>query len=638
MKRVGNVASNRIYNPENTRPPIPFDVDEADSAMERFIRQKYQERAINAQARQNTGSTNSDDQPPPLPPKTGSRFGFRSASSIFPLSSKARREAARPVSRERSPSPPRRNKPSRVFGTAVGSDDSDELDSKLAKLRDMGFRDERRNLTVLKGLSGNLEKSVETLVRLGEGGGNSMRSGENNGPSSRSRTPISPTAGITINRSREKISPKVSSNPFDMLDDLPPPPPPPQSTQSTGSLAQPQMGNNPFNQVQNGNPYGIMPSQSQYNLNQAFQSMNVSPSQPLFPHHTGGFSGPQQQQFQQIHQQSMTPPVPSVPQQYYSSVIYENVAQQPQQTQQQQVQQQQVQQQQVQQQQVQQQQLQQPQQSYNPFMQQMQQQQPPQQQARQAPPINTNFPSNPYAQQQPTPQATPVTSHFQSNPYSQNQGTPQAYVQSPMEQSQPQTGYFNNGIQQQQQPNPFLQNSNQHQMPQPSYTYQPQQLQQQLQGQAQYQQFRGQTHPILPQQTLRADKRSILDLYNYPQMAPIPQQPLQPQQQPQQQEPSQMQSPPRQVLDTQQQQRSVSSPASAPAGGNRNPFALNGGGGGGGADGIQSAGADSLGSMPRFPSSSNSRHVSQESVDAGGWQSGRHSPDAWGTISARSVR
>jgi len=48
MKRVGNVASNRIYNPKNTRPPIPFDADEADSAMERFIRQKYQEKAATA--------------------------------------------------------------------------------------------------------------------------------------------------------------------------------------------------------------------------------------------------------------------------------------------------------------------------------------------------------------------------------------------------------------------------------------------------------------------------------------------------------------------------------------------------------------------------------------------------------------
>jgi hypothetical protein len=600
MKRIGNVASNRIYNPENTLPPIPFDADEADSAMERFIRQKYQERAVSAQARQNTGSTNSDDHPPPLPPKTGSRFGFRSASSIFPLSSKARREAAaRPESRERTPSPPRRNKPSRVFGTAVGSENSDDIDAKLAKLRDMGFRDERRNMTVLKGLSGNLEKSIETLVRLGEGNGNSMsRSEDNLGASSRSRTPITPTTGITINRTRDRSPPRASNNPFDMLD-KPPAPLPPQSSQSTGSLAPSQMmGNNPFQQNMHSNPYGIAPSQSQYNLNQAFQNMNVSSSQPLFPNHTGGFPGPQQQQFHQLHQQSMTPPVPSLPQQYYPSVIYENVAQQPQQIQQ----------------------------NYNPFMQQAQrqpQQQP--QQVRQAPPINTNVPTNPYTQQQPTPQATPLHSSFQTTPYNQTPVTPQGYGQSPMQQTQPRSTYFNNGAQQQQQqqqqPNPFLQNTNQQQMPQQSYPYEPQQ---QSSGQGQYQQFQGQTHPLMPQQTGRADKRSILDLYNYPQIAPIPLQ--------QQQRAEHGHGLAGPVLDTQQQPRSVSSPVSAPVGGSRNPFAMNGGGG------AQSAGADSVGSMPRFPPNQNARHVSQESVDTGGWQSGRHSPDAWGTISARSVR
>lgn len=83
MKRVGNIASNRVYNPQNANPPIPLDVDEADSAMEMFIRQKYIDRAVKAPVRDNTGSTNSDDQPTPLLLKTGSRFGFRSASSIF---------------------------------------------------------------------------------------------------------------------------------------------------------------------------------------------------------------------------------------------------------------------------------------------------------------------------------------------------------------------------------------------------------------------------------------------------------------------------------------------------------------------------------------------------------------------------
>jgi hypothetical protein len=601
MRRVGNVASNRIYNPLNTRPPVPFDSDEADSAMERFIRQKYQDKvAASPTVRHNTGSTNSDDQPPPPPPKTGSRFGFRSASSIFPMSSKAKREAAarneqqRPESRERSPSPPRRNKPSRVFGAALGGDTPDDIDLKLAKLRDMGFRDDKRNITVLKGLAGNLEKTIETLIRL-EGGG-AMKSADNSGPTSRSRTPIPPSAGISVNRTRE-TAPKMSDNPFDMLD-LPPPPAQPQSSQSTGSYVQPQFsGNNPYQQANRGNPFGIQPSQSQYSLNQAFQNMSVSPSQPLFPHHTGGFPAPQPQ-FHQLHQQSMTPPVPSLPQQYYPSVIYENPSQQPLN-------------------------------NYNPFMQQQQQQQL-QQQIRQAPPINTNFQSNPYAQQQQ--QTTPHSAtSYQGNPFMQQQQTmsPLNFVSSPT--AQQQSSYYDSGAQQQQAQNPFFQNNaqqqpGQQQMPQQVYNYGAQSPNQAVQAQAGYGQFPG-GHPsqMMPQPTGMADKQSILNLYNYPQLAPTPSQ--QQTQQNQGQNGAVASSPPAQ----QQQQRSVSSPLSASVAASRNPFMSNGGA-------VQSPAGDA-GSMAQFaPTQNMARHVSQESVDVGGWQSGRHSPDAWGQISARSVR
>ncbi|KAG4443959.1 hypothetical protein IFR05_000599 [Cadophora sp. M221] len=593
MKRVGNVASNKIYNPQNTRPPIPFDADEADSAMERFIRGKYVERATKAPIRNNTGSTNSDDQPPPLPPKPGSRFGFRSASSIFPLSSRAKKEAAKQdfdTGHQRSPSPPR-NKQSRIFGASVGADGMDDLEMKLAKLRDMGFRDERRNTAVLKGLSGNLEKSIETLVRLGEGGGLKSPEIAAPPPNSRSRTPVGASTGLTIDRTRDVPS-RSSSNPFDMLD-KPPPIAPPQSSQSTGGLASPQtMGNNPYQQAQNSNPFGLAPSQSQYNLNQAFQNMSVQSSQPLFPNHTGGFSGPQPLTHQQLYQQSMTPPVPSVPQQYYPSVIYENPGQQPQQVQPQQQQN-----------------------SYNPFMQQQQQQQPPQ-----APTLNTNFASNPYNQQL---------------------ATPQSMYQSPMEHSPAQqygAAFFNNGTmqqpqqpQQQQQMNPFL-NQNAPQQMNPYFNQQPQaQLQQNPQQgfdqQQQYQQQRQQTYPQIPQQTLRADKRSIMDLYNYPQLAPAAPQLVQ---QPQQNL-SRMQ--PNPEMPTSDQQRSVSNPMATQVAGTNNPFASSGGAP------SQNSGVDTLGQMGQFaPKSNGSRHVSQESVDAGGWTNGRHSPDAWGSISARSMR
>jgi len=43
------------------------------------------------------------------------------------------------------------------------------FDTKLARLRDMGFSDEAFNATVLRGLHGNLDSAVEALGRLGKG-------------------------------------------------------------------------------------------------------------------------------------------------------------------------------------------------------------------------------------------------------------------------------------------------------------------------------------------------------------------------------------------------------------------------------------------------------------------------------------
>merc|ERR1711964_370319 len=199
---------------------------------------------------------------------------------------------------------------------------------------------------------------------------------------------------------------------------------------------------------------------------------------------------------------------------------------------------------------------------------------------------------DPFMQQQQQTQAPPLNTNFASNPYNQQLATPQSMYQSPMEQSPAQqygAVFFNNGAMQQ-----------------------PQQRQQ--------------TYPQMPQQTLRADKRSIMDLYNYPQLAPaVPQQVQQPQQnQLQMQSSSDMQS--------SEPQRSVSGPATAHAAGTNNPFASSSGT-------APSSGVDTLGQMGQFaPKSNGSRHVSQESVDAGGWANGRHSPDAWGSISARSMR
>lgn len=59
--------------------------------------------------------------------------------------------------------------------------------------------------------------------------------------------------------------------------------------------------------------------------------------------------------------------------------------------------------------------------------------------------------------------------------------------------------------------------------------------------------------------------------------------------------------------------------------GSRNPF-------------LPVGGVSDVGSRPAAHANGGSRHVSQESVDVGGFQSGRHSPDAFASLSARFVR
>ena len=112
MKSHGNLLMNKIFNPKNIKPPVPTDIDEADSCMERFIRQKYQYRSLEdgkpkPPSREDESYTRNNDRreerrerqrsyddyqrdnyspegsPPPLPPKSGKFFGLglRSASS-----------------------------------------------------------------------------------------------------------------------------------------------------------------------------------------------------------------------------------------------------------------------------------------------------------------------------------------------------------------------------------------------------------------------------------------------------------------------------------------------------------------------------------------------------------------------------
>ncbi|KAL7806611.1 hypothetical protein V8C26DRAFT_416231 [Trichoderma gracile] len=582
MRKVGNAASNKIYNPENKKPSIPIDVDEADSAMERFIRQKYINN-VAGQAGKLKRPQLDEGTPPPLPPKN-SKFGFRSASSIFPLSSRAKKEAKAAAAQELANSNSstnnanqtnHANKQSKVFGATVdyGQDDTDK---KLARLRDMGFQDDQRNTAILKGVNGNLERAVEALVRLGEGDRSPgpAPTAERTLRTSRSLTPVgSNTGGLNLGLSmpqkeaapgRPTTALAASTNPFDMF-----PPAPPQTAQSTGTL----QTNNPF--LNSTNPYGNPALQASL-VTQAFQNMSLSPAaQPLFPHHTGGIvTSPHQ--FSTYYQSQATPPVPQQYQglSFQSSMTYPQPATQPlapQQT------------------------------GYNPFLTQapasspfqQQHQQPPQQNLS----LNTNQPTT-YANNPFTRSPTRISSPSLTQIPEQSQPT---MFQTPTPLQPHLTGT-----------NPFLNNGVHH----------PQQV---LQQQPHQPQFYGQQLQQPPQQQhqqyyqpQRQDKASILALYGQPQPArpaasdpnlhaqpptipedrPMPMQPMQPAAAPAQ---------------------SPLSP-SQPLAGTNNPFMKSG---------------PAAVSPDPFATD---RKISRESMNLGmdmAWTNGRHSPDAFASLSAR---
>ncbi|KAJ5681957.1 uncharacterized protein N7477_001897 [Penicillium maclennaniae] len=284
MKSHGNLLMNKIYNPKNIKPPVPTDVDEADSCMERFIRQKYQYRSLESGR--------------PKPPSredesyTRSRYGSGSGSGKFfgrGLRSSSSTSNLRRFGTKKSPAPEQRpwspNFPRKTsgLGAPVADVTTDSFEAKMAALRDMGFNNDRRNEMVLRGLNENLDKSIETLVRLGEG----------NGASSRSRTPAAATTTATTTATAARATTpnplaSASTNPFDRA--VSNPVPQPQSA-----------SHNPFDR-----PIATTNAAAQP-LESSFQNLQVS--QPLFPHSTGGYPAQTGLMPQTQYQQPYTPPV-----------------------------------------------------------------------------------------------------------------------------------------------------------------------------------------------------------------------------------------------------------------------------------------------------------------------------------------
>ena len=581
MRKIGNTNSNLYFNPRNTQPPIPVDVDETDAAIERFIRQKYEEKAYMPGATpkppvapMNTGGTaSSDDNPPPPPPKPR-RFGFglRSTSSAFPL---GRSHDAGDSSKRGVNLPPIQvRKSSKVIGASIGVTKGEQgLEWKLLQLKEMGFADEQKNSNILKGLNGDLERTIESLVRLGEGSRPaSIRTPVSSQIPSRQHTPSLPfSAGARV-----------------------------VSAQNTPSQASQR---SPLASARSTNPFDVptsarMAQTAEQAFESSFQNMTISPqqpqqtSQPLFPNATGGY---QTYQSQQINQQPpMSPPISQMPQQYANLNNPFTT------------------------------------QTHNPFF------QTPQQSSFSPGAANPYFSTPPPLpppppQQQQQQQATPLTNPFLNQnlnsmvlspsqtqfvqPQPQLQQAPQSWMHSPqtilLQQQQQQLLQSPTQVINQQpfaptvQPSIYAQQS-------PSGPMSP------LNLQSPYQQL----PPLSAQSTGRINKSSILALYNYPQLAPLPPTASgsltassqdsshntsgpSPQPRPAQLPPGVGMAP----------QRSVTMPVLAA--GNRNPFMS-----------ASSGQPPSTATQPSGP-----WHASRESSE-----SGRHSPDAFASLSARFVR
>lgn len=609
MKSHGNMLMNKIYNPRNIKPPVPTDVDEADSCMERFIRQKYQYRSLEngkpkppsrdgsytkapEDSRRNRATQGSPEgSPPPLPPKSGKflGFGLQSSSSTSNLrrSSKAKGD----------------EKASYGLGAPVADVTNASFEAKMATLREMGFVNDRRNEMVLRGLNENLERAVETLVRLGEG----------SNPASGSRTPA-PTSNPAPNSA---VTPKVdsSTNPF-------------EQTGANQATQQPQsVSYNPFDRP-NPQPMSAQP------LETSFQNLQVS--QRLFPHSTGGYPSQSASMPQATYQQPFTPPATSFQGTYVSSPqIMDN--------------------------------------SYNPFFQTA----PPEggiaSQSYPNPSVTQNNPffsstaQNPYVQSQPQPQSQPAApgpTLAVSNPPRHANTIPAISTTSPFGTSPfGPTPSFQAQAQQPQVPNAGQGSYN----PFQSRTAPPTQqstggYRNQFQSQMQSQQ---QPQNLAPQATGRMDKNSILSLYNLaPSPSAIPPIPEQPQPQ------SSLGTSPvppltTSLTSTPETQSGSGIPTPQPSTNatytaSRNPFTgaapagsglaaqagvtsyqsssglgigVGSGTGATAAPAMKAAAPTASGPPPAttaFP-----RHMSQPSVDISGLQNGRHSPDAFASLSAR---
>lgn len=314
MQMRGNKITNLQYNPQGIKMKVPIDANNDDYEIEKFIRQKYDQKSLVSSRSALSGpqltatslysNDDSFDQSPraserqrdapQLNSKKSTRkftFGLRSTSSIFPQKFRSEKTTlplspayTGPDDNDRSA---KANKQSRVLGSNIVKND-DDFDAKLAQLREMGFRDSRQNSNVLKEVRGDVDRAIEQLVTVQEGS-----------RSARVLTPVSATADgtsstLSVNKVRTAVN-AVSNNPFDAMlsANVPQRSATAPVLQSTPVASQ---GYNPFLQQ---SPQ----HQSDGSLQQSFQSMQLS--QPAYQHPIAPQAQPLAQQHTQYNHPQM---------------------------------------------------------------------------------------------------------------------------------------------------------------------------------------------------------------------------------------------------------------------------------------------------------------------------------------------
>ena len=602
MRSRGNVISNTIHNPDSSKHPVPLSGEDSDSLMERYIRNKYEHKLFMRETAQPQNSStssissgaSSSTSGLSLPSSASSNASFPS-SNASTSSSRTTAPPTRSVSagyvgsrnppmRSTSPSSSSSSKVSQVLGLgSIPYTDARQgppagsvvfphgmvaaplYQDQLQSLKDMGFKDERKIMEVLKSVNGKIIEASEILVRVGN-------------DSSSDNLPV--TAGISIQKSGG------SANPFDALDrELPPLPPgatevggikpqnvPPQvvpqqqqistgyqnSYQAQGPAPAASYGGGDqwFDAQQQGQQQvGGNATYGQQMQGQALQGFAQQPQQPI--------QAPQTNPYASLTAGAMFAPTPVT-----AGSVNTNGGTG----------------------------------GYNPFF------------SNSVPPMQPPaLQQNPYLQQQQQAQQQQLQQQQEQLRQQQLQQQQEQLRQQQLQQHQAQQQEQLQQLVLQQQQAQLQANQarsqgfyNAHQImgtATPSYSQQPQMNPYQSNLQIQ--------QPFMPQRA-GIDKSSILALYNYPQLAPPPND--NPVQQQQQESQAPVSNAPQNLATRFASGVATSTPV-APGAGSNNPFlpAAPPAGGVGGGRG----------------------HMSQESVDFGAWQSGRHSPDAFASLSFR---